>query len=435
MKTNMKMVGRTGVSGSILEVPEVEPWPEPVDGAALLSEVRRVFGRFVVLPKWADDALALWTLHTYAFQWRDVSTYVGLESPEKRCGKTTLLTVLSELVNRPIVAANISSPALFRVIEEVRPTLLIDEADTFLQGNDELRGILNCGYTRKTAYVVRVANRLTQYQPPAALASAAAASPEGQAEAVAGAATRLVRYSCWCPKIMAAIGRLPDTLADRCIVVRMQRKTERETCERLKDLDGTPLRRQCARFAQDHGEKIARAQPKLPAQMNDRAGDIWEPLLALADLAGGPWPELARQAAAGLTATAQENNPISALLFDIALQFIDKGAERISSRELVDRLNASPDRPWASMRNGKEINELWLSEKLRPYGVRPRTIRAGARTAKGYAGEDFTDIFQRYIPRSEVEAYLAASQEVARPADPPLVGENGRGYPLNHDLR
>jgi putative DNA primase/helicase len=104
-----------------LELPEVEPWPEPVHGATLLSDLRQVFERFVILPKWSAEALALWTLHTYAFQQRDVSTYLGLESPEKRCGKTTLLTVLSELVNRPVVAANISSPALFRVIEEMRP--------------------------------------------------------------------------------------------------------------------------------------------------------------------------------------------------------------------------------------------------------------------------------------------------------------------------
>src|SRR5208283_344735 len=135
-----------------------------VDGVTLLNELHGLFGRFVVLPQWAAETLALWTLHTYAFQQRDVSTYLGLESPEKRCGKTTLLTVLSELVNRPVVAANISSPALFRVIEETRPTLLIDEADTLLQGNDELRGILNSGYTRKTAYVVRVANQLTHYR-------------------------------------------------------------------------------------------------------------------------------------------------------------------------------------------------------------------------------------------------------------------------------
>jgi len=91
--------------------------------------------RYVLLPRWAPETLALRVLHTYAFELRDVTAYLGIESPEKRCGKTTLLGVLNELVNRPIAASNISSPAFFRVIEEARPTLLIDEADTLLAGN------------------------------------------------------------------------------------------------------------------------------------------------------------------------------------------------------------------------------------------------------------------------------------------------------------
>jgi hypothetical protein len=253
MNTNLKSESWARISHSILDLPPVEPCAEAVDGAALLDQLRDIFLRYVVLPKWSAETLALWTLHTYAFHYRDVSTYIGLESPEKRCGKTTLLTVLSELVSRPVVAANISSPALFRVIEEVRPTLLIDEADTFLQGNDELRGILNSGYTRKTAYVVRVANKASEKTADAGVSAATTSGP-----------TRLARFSCWCPKIMAAIGQLPETLSDRCIVLKMQRKTPKETCERLKQLDGLPLRQQCVRFVQDHAEAIAAARPSMP---------------------------------------------------------------------------------------------------------------------------------------------------------------------------
>jgi hypothetical protein len=139
---------------------DVEPWPEPVEGNILLDQLSRVFTRFVVLPKWGAETLALWTLHTYAFQLRDVTAYLGIESPLKRCGKSTLLTVLSKFVNRPVVSSNISPPAFFCVIEETQPTLLIDEADRLLRGNDELKGILNSGYSRTTAYVVRVAHQL-----------------------------------------------------------------------------------------------------------------------------------------------------------------------------------------------------------------------------------------------------------------------------------
>jgi len=140
----------------------VEPWPEPVDGKGLLDALEGLFRTFVVLPKWAAETLALWVLHTYSFLLRPVATYIGVESPEKRCGKTTLLTVLCELVNRPVVASNISSPAFFRVIEEKTPTLLIDEADTVLHRNKELKGILNSGYAKKTAYVIRMTPRKAQ---------------------------------------------------------------------------------------------------------------------------------------------------------------------------------------------------------------------------------------------------------------------------------
>ncbi|MGZ5517896.1 MAG: hypothetical protein ACXWJX_09395, partial [Limisphaerales bacterium] len=240
-------------NASALGIRDVEPWHEPVNGAELLDELAATLRRFVVLPNWGTEAMALWILHTYAFELRDVSAYVGIESPEKRCGKTTLLGLLSELVNRPVVAANISSPAFFRVIEETKPTLLIDEADTFLQGNDELRGILNSGYAKTTAFVVRVANETKQQTGMSGLhtdgcKSSQVGSDGNQPNRKSSDGTRLARFSSWCPKAVAAIGRLPETLADRCILVRMQRKTVAEKCDRLKSLDGEVLRRKCARF-------------------------------------------------------------------------------------------------------------------------------------------------------------------------------------------
>src|SRR5438876_7196416 len=173
----------------IPEMPELEPWPEPVDGVMLLDQLGGILKRMVVLPEWAPEALSLFDLHTYAFQLRDISTYVGVESPEKRCGKTTLLGVLGKLVSRPVMAANISAPAFFRVIEEMRPTLLIDEADTFLQGSDELRGILNAGYSKKTAFVWRATSEGPRDNGTTGL----------QDHGEPGPGTRVARFSCWCP--------------------------------------------------------------------------------------------------------------------------------------------------------------------------------------------------------------------------------------------
>jgi len=354
---------------------EVELWPEAVNGAELLGQLDGTIRRHVVLPQGTVEAIALWVLHTYAFGLRDVSTYLGVESPEKRCGKTTLLSVLSELVNRPVVAANISSPAFFRVIEEMQPTLIIDEADTFLRGNDEIRGILNSGYSRKTAFVVRVANET---------------------------GGRLARFSCWCPKVIAAIGRLPETLADRCIMVRMQRKLGVEKCVRLRELKGLELRRKCARFVRDHEAEILGRQPVIPAELHDRAADIWEPLLALAELAGGEWPEKARQAAIGLTCGTQGGTAIGSLLADIFAIFNIRKADRVFSRDLAEWLGGLEGRPWEELLRGGDVSEYWVAQRLRPFGVRPRTLRMGEQVAKGYTLDELRETFKRYISKMDL---------------------------------
>ena len=219
-----------------VEFEEIEPWPEAVNGAELLDELVKVMNRFVVFSNWVAELFALFTVHTYAFRLREVTSYIGIESPEKECGKSTLLTVLSHFVNRAAVSSNISSSAFFRAIEELQPTLLIDEADTNLRGKDDLTGILNSGYTKRTAFVWRVC-----YD---------GASEEGQGGATGGSSGggRVARYSCWCPKVIAGIGRLHPTLASRCIVVRMHRKRGDEECERMKNLDATDLKRKCVRF-------------------------------------------------------------------------------------------------------------------------------------------------------------------------------------------
>ena len=382
-----------------LQLRSVEPCPEPVDGRLLLDALGGVLRAHVVMSPWASDALALFIIHTYAFGLRDVTTYVGIESPQKRCGKSTLLNVLSALVNRPLLSSNISPPALFRVIEELQPTLLIDEADNLLRCNEELRGILNSGYHRPTAFVMRVANLGSQTD-----------GAEGQAAGQqAPTASRLVMFSSWCPKAMASIGPLPETLADRCIVIRMRRKTANETCERLRTLKpvADALKRRCARFVLDHSQQIAAACPPIPPELNDRAADIWEPLLAIAELAGGDWPQLARQAAIGLSEAGQERSAIGSLLLDILILFKAANTDRLFTRAMVAGLNSLGERFWAESRSGKPITDLWLAKQLRPYEIHPRSLRIGDAASRGYLEADFADAFKRYVPRSEIEAFKA----------------------------
>jgi hypothetical protein len=290
-----------------------------------------------------------------------------------------------------------------------------------------LRGILNSGYKRKTAYVVRVAmeawkedsarpgrRKRTEGETGRQEQGGGEEAAEREWQGARERRSRLVRYSSWCPKAIATIKHLPETLQDRCIVIEMHRKKPSEKCERLKGIDGTELRRKCARFVLDHSEAIGKAEPAIPAELHDRAGEIWEALLVLADLAKGGWPERARRAAVAMVRSGHEEGAIGALLFDIMICFLRENRERVFSRTLTAELNAQGDRPWAELKRGTQATELWLARELRPYGVRPRTMWIGEEAAKGYLIEDFKEVFGRYIPRKEAKALL---EEITGPAE------------------
>src|SRR6266436_1567873 len=222
---------------------DAEPSADPVDGAALLNNLRQVFCRYIVLPKGADIALPLWLLHAWTADVGDISPLMVLVSPTKRCGKTSALIVLYFLTPRSELSSNITAPALFRYIEDVRPTLLIDEADSFVKDNEELRGILNSGHTKAAANVIRNIDHKPR------------------------------RFSTWAPKAIATISTLADTLEDRAVVLRLQRKPLGATVERLHrrdNADFAALRSQAARWAADNFDKLGDADPKM-SDLNDRA--------------------------------------------------------------------------------------------------------------------------------------------------------------------
>src|SRR5258708_5724878 len=152
-----------GKQGRPLEFPEPEPWPTPVKGVVLLNELITVIRRYVVMPDHALDAVALWVIHTYLIDFFEITPRLAMTSPEKRCGKTTLRDVLSRLVFRPLPTENATGSAIFRIIDLARPTLLIDEADTFFREKDELRGILNSGH-RRGGSVIRTVGE--NFEPP-----------------------------------------------------------------------------------------------------------------------------------------------------------------------------------------------------------------------------------------------------------------------------
>ena len=298
------------------------------DLAAVLDATAAFVRRYVVLTSEQATALALWVFHTYALDAADVSPYLSVTSPEKRSGKTRLLEVLALLVRSALVAANISDAALFRAIEDRAPTVLFDEVDAIFgpkaRDREDLRGLLNAGYRRGTPALRMGGAKMTELQ----------------------------EFATFCPKALAGIGRLPDTIIDRSIPIRLKRRTTAEPVERFRYRDAIedaePLAQDLASLATHHVAALREARPELPNALGDRAQDSWEPLLAIADLAGGDWPERARLAAIALSGdedTVDDTLGVR-LLADIRAAFQANG-DRFPTQELLDVLKRDEEAPWA----------------------------------------------------------------------------------------
>ena len=272
---------------------EPEPWAQLVDGASLLDEIANVLCRFVVLPLEEIKAIALWILHTYAVDATSICPILIIKSAEKRCGKTLILELLLNLVFRPLPASNITAASLFRAIEKYKPTLLLDEADTFLHNNDEMKGIINSGYRSSSSYVVRTVG--DDFEPKI--------------------------FNTFGPKAIAQIDTPQETIMDRGIIIEMRRKKPDEKTERLRSdrifEELKHLRQKAMRWAKDNLASLPDWEPKIPGSLNDRAQDSWRPLLAIAELAGKRWAEYGRESAIKLSGEKSEASKRALLLSDI----------------------------------------------------------------------------------------------------------------------
>jgi putative DNA primase/helicase len=370
--------GDCATNGRPLTWDEPEPWPSPVDGAELLNEVVQSIKRYLVLPSAAAETMALWAMFAHSHDAWFISPRLAFLSPEKRCGKTTALFMMQQLVPKPLLASNITPSAVFRSIEMATPTLLIDEADTFLDSNDELRGILNSGHNKAGAFVVR--NVGDDHTP--------------------------AQFCTWSPVVIAMIGNLPETLNDRALVISLQRKNREDRVARFR-LDRVEflkvLWQKLARWAGDNIYALRSWDGQVPETLLDRAADNWRPLLAIADTVGGSWPEVARQAALALTDTDDEGSVGTLLLQDLKRLFDDEGVDRLQTDRILAKLHAMEERPWPEWRQGKPLTARQLSKLLKPFGISPRTIRLeGDVTAKGYYLKDLKGAFARYTPSLSV---------------------------------
>jgi putative DNA primase/helicase len=353
---------------------EIEPWPEPINGSDLLDGLIDACERYMVLPPGAADAIALWVLHAHTIDTAAISPILAITSPTPECGKTTLMTLLQTFVPRPIAASNITGAALFRAVEKWQPSLLIDEADTFLKNNDELRGIINSGHNRASANIIRTTGE--DYEPQV--------------------------FRTWAAKAIALIGKLPQTLESRAIHVELRRKGPSESVAILRG-DRTehlyPLAQQAARWAADHIEEIGQIDPDMPAIVTGRRADNWRHLIAIADCVGGIWPERARAAAETLSAGHSEDTAGIMLLSDIRDIFEERTVDYMASVELAGALAQMETRPWPEWgKSGKPITVRQTARLLAPFHIAPGTIRTETGTLKGYQKDKFFDVFARYLP-------------------------------------
>lgn len=381
----------------------VEPWSDAVDGAALLDALQSTVERFCVLPEHSAPLMAAWVLHAWAHDASDISPILAFVSPEKRCGKTTALSVIWALAPRTMHAVNISTAVLFRVVEKYAPTMLIDEADTFLEANEELRGVLNGGHNRLSAYVWRTVG--DDHEPR--------------------------QFKVWAPKCIAMIGKLPDTLEDRALVVRLRRKQEGETVQRFRAdrlHEFLHLRRKAARWVEDNISRLRDMDPIIPDALNDRAQDNARAICAIADIAGGKWPQAIRDALVGAAAQG-DDEPQSAgvlLLRDIAEVFEAKGIAGIGSTELCTALCELEESPWSEWRGGRPISTRGIAKLVKSFGVEPKrdTHR------RFYRRMDFADAFTRYLSEGVKNSATSGTSVIA----PSNVTENiNKNNGMTHD--
>jgi putative DNA primase/helicase len=391
--------------GRPVEFEEIEPWAQSLEGAKLLNELSAAIGGYVIMGSHQRDACALWAAHAHAHDLRDTSPPLVIKAPAMRSGKTRLLETLERLVPRPLLVSGITAAFLERAIEAHRPTLLIDEYDA-LTSNDQalaesVRAQLNRSSRRRGAVV-------------------------GKNVPLPGGGYEQRLFSTWAPTVIAGIGDPPSTIMDRAVAIELKRKLSSEAVKPLRERDGVDLvvlARKLARFVADNEDALRRIEPKPPlAVVNDRAKDMWDPLLAIADTAGGGWPERARAVGKALVEIGEEQaagaNVDVLLLADIRNIFEscsykdddedtpgdeERRGPRLASRDLLEKLHALEERPWSAWgRARKPMTGKALGDRLRPYGVRSGTIRIEplgvSTTAKGYYLSSFDDAFARYLP-------------------------------------
>jgi hypothetical protein len=356
----------------------------PIPVTEVLSDVYTFTGQFIAYPSdHAHIAHVLWIAHAHLMDAWESTPRLAFLSPEPSSGKTRALEISELLVPNPVEAINVTPAYLFRKVgdeEKGPPTILYDEIDTVFgpkaKENEEIRGLLNAGHRRGA-----VAGRCV----------------------VHGKKVETEEIPAYCAVALAGLGWLPDTILSRSIIIRMRRRAPGETVtpfrRRVHAPAGHELRDRLTIWAAQVAGKMSAARPEMPRGIEDRAADMWEPLLAIADAAGGNWPKRARNAATELVGVAKEAEPSLGvrLLADLKTVFDKRGEDKLATSVILTDLVGLPESPWGDLK-GKPITDRTLASKLRQYGVKSKDIYVQDKSLKGYTRDDLHDVWVRYLP-------------------------------------
>lgn len=374
------------MSGSMFDAPEFRT-PD-TDGAMLLDDVERFAGRFLAFPTEHHlVVVVLWVLHTWTVQAFYVTPRLVLDSPEPGSGKTRVLEILKLLCRNAKLTLSTTTAALYRRIKaagDSPPTVLQDEADAIFGRTtnpqaEDLRALFNSGYKRG-ATVDRC---------------------EGDAKNM-----RVVEFPVFAPVALAGLaGKMPATITDRAITLHMRRRAPDEHVAEFRERDAEhaaePLRGAIEAWATDNLDALAAARPTMPDGVRDRPAEVWEALLAIADVAGGGWPQRARDACRHFVLDTAADERLSLglrLLRDVQVAF--GTADRMFSTDIVAALTADPESEWCDLW-GKPLDQNRLAKEFKRYGIRSAQVRIGDSSRKGYTIDGDSGLGQawkRYVP-------------------------------------
>ncbi len=357
-------------------VPKV--WPHLVVLDEPLREIDAMLKSHLIVVPEERWTMGLWVVFSYALDSFRHSPRLLVTSPQMQCGKTTALSLLSALSYKALHVSSLTPATLFRIMDKERPTIIADEADTYIYGNENMRNVLNNGHSKAGSLVMRC---------------------EGDQNEVK-------LFDAFGAMVIGQIGLPPPTVWDRSIPIMMKRKKATENTKPFLLQDDATIKKchdiqsKILRWAQDNSNALKSSAVQLPSFLHGRNADKWYPLFAIADLAGDPWRSRVEQAARrAVSLESPDDAELSnQLLMDIRDVFRGNGLQAMMTASLLFDLNIMDDRPWKLLNNGKAMEARKMSDLLRPFGIAPQNIRfANGGQKKGYIFADFIDAFERYL--------------------------------------